>query len=149
MPFKLWTVAKMSNDWNSLIFLFFLIDILRNSQKQIFSIQYCTLSVFRQIKSESLVCCTTFLIMLPHTEQVKMKTTQFQVEYNDTISSGKKVQLTEERRDRQLKEIVSCPFQFINIVWCRVTASAKFSSALGFLCINLHCALLLKFCSST
>lgn len=47
-----------------------------------------------------------------------MKTTQFQFEYNDTISRGEKVQLIEGRDvgDRQLKEIDYCPFQFINIV---------------------------------
>lgn len=60
----------------------------------------------------------TFSITLSHAKLVKMKTTQFQFEYNDTISSGEKVQLIEGRDvgDRQLKETVQCAFQFINIV---------------------------------
>lgn len=80
--------------------------------------QYCTLSVFRQVPARITSMSHTFLITLSHTKQVKMKTTQFQFEYNDTISSGEKVQLIEGRDvgDRQLKEIVYCPFQFINIV---------------------------------
>lgn len=60
-----------------------------------------------------------------------MKATELQFEYNDTISSREKAQLIEGRDvgDRQLKEIVYCPFQFIKIVWCHVMASAKFCSA--------------------
>lgn len=96
--------------------------------------QYCTLSVFRQVHTRITSMPYTFSITLSRAKQVKMKTTQCQFEYNDTISSREKVQLIEGRDvgDRQLKETVHCAFQFINIVRCHVTASVKFCSALSF-----------------
>lgn len=39
----------------------------------------------------------TFLIMLSHAKQVKIKKVQFQFQHNDTIASGEKVQLIEGR----------------------------------------------------
>lgn len=93
-------------------------DVLRNSQKQIFTMQSCALSVFRQVHTRITSMSYTLFIILSLAKQAKMKTTQFKFEYNDTISSGEKVQLIEGRDvgDRQLKEIVYCPLQFIIIV---------------------------------
>lgn len=108
--------------------------------------QYCTLSVFRQVHTRITSMPYTFSITLSRAKQVKMKTTQCQFEYNDTISSGEKVQLIEGRDvgDRQLKETVHCAFQFINIVRCHVTTSVKFCSALFFYVqiyiVPLHCS---------
>lgn len=81
--------------------------------------------------------------MLSHAKQVKIKKVQFQFQHNDTIASGEKVQLIEGRDlgKWQMKEIVYCPLQLINIVWYCVTASVNFCSVPTFLCINLHSAL--------